>query len=79
MIHTPYDGLDEMTEKIDRMAGNVGTAIRNYRTLEHGGQERMHALADQTLAEDQLNTLRAEFSPAPGNVVTRHAERPCAG
>src|SRR2546430_17663387 len=53
------DGLDEMTEKIDRMAGNVGTAICNYRTLERAGQERMHALADQALAQAQLNTLRA--------------------
>ena len=32
-----------------------------------------------SLQYTSMNTLRAEFSPAPGNVVTRHAERPCAG
>lgn len=52
------DGLGKMREKIDTMADNVDNAVANYTTIEQGGQARMDALADRTVAETQLNTLR---------------------
>jgi methyl-accepting chemotaxis protein len=67
------DGLNEMQEKIDRMAGNVGTAIRNYQALEQDGQDTMKTLADQVLVNGELGTLRAA---AAVQIARQHGGRP---
>ncbi|PPK62374.1 hypothetical protein V5P93_001641 [Actinokineospora auranticolor] len=53
------DDLGSMRDKIDKIADNVRRAVDNYEQVEQGGADRMRLLVNNTVAEQQMQALRA--------------------
>lgn len=50
--------LADMRDKIDRAAENTRDALSNYQFVEHDSEQRMRALANDTVVENQMNVIR---------------------